>query len=75
QHGDEHSHHHAPEHADLNHEQEHHPTHAHGIATFGHAQIAELAYELWESKGRPDGTADEDWYEAARQLRARARTA
>ena len=35
-------------------------------------RIRELAYELWERAGRPDGGADEYWYEAERQLAAEA---
>ncbi len=27
-------------------------------------RIREKAYELWEARGRPDGTPAEDWYEA-----------
>lgn len=33
--------------------------------------IAELAYYLWEARGKPDGSAEEDWLEAERQLSAR----
>ena len=29
-----------------------------------HEQVAKLAYEIWENKGRPTGTAEEDWLEA-----------
>jgi hypothetical protein len=45
---------------------------AHGIAAFGHDDIAALAYELWQAKGRPEGSAQEDWFQAAEQLRARS---
>lgn len=31
-------------------------------------QIAELAYRLWTERGRPHGSAAEDWREAERQL-------
>jgi hypothetical protein len=34
--------------------------------------IAELAYQLWSSRGRPHGSEEEDWLEAERQLSARA---
>ena len=34
-------------------------------------QVAILAYELWESHGRPEGTDLEDWFRAERQLLAR----
>jgi hypothetical protein len=30
--------------------------------------IGELAYRLWEARGCPDGTAEQDWLEAERQL-------
>jgi len=32
-------------------------------------EIAALAYELWERRGRPQGDGREDWLEAERQLR------
>jgi Protein of unknown function (DUF2934) len=34
--------------------------------------IAELAYKLWDARGRPQGTEKEDWLEAERQLAAPA---
>ncbi|WP_080508042.1 DUF2934 domain-containing protein [Bryobacter aggregatus] len=43
---------------------------AHGIIPFGHQEIATLAYERWQSRGCPNGTALEDWYAASEQLRA-----
>ena len=46
----------------------------HGIAAFGHADIAKLAHELWEARGCPEGSPEEDWFRAAEQLRARAHT-
>ena len=46
----------------------------HGIAAFGHADIAALAHELWQARGCPDGSPEEDWFRAAEELRARART-
>jgi hypothetical protein len=36
--------------------------------------IAELAYQLWEARGRPHGTAELDWHEAERQLGGSAAT-
>ncbi len=44
----------------------------HGVATFGHAEIAALAHELWEARGCPEGSPDTDWLQAAHMLRARA---
>ncbi len=37
-----------------------------------HEQIARLAYELWERRGRPMGSSDEDWWRAEQELRRRA---
>jgi len=36
-----------------------------------HEDIAALAYALWEAHGGGDGGADQDWFEAERQLRSR----
>lgn len=33
------------------------------------SDIAILAYQLWEERGRPDGSSEQDWFEAERQLR------
>jgi hypothetical protein len=35
-----------------------------------HEQIAIRACELWHSRGCPEGTADQDWFEAEQELRA-----
>jgi hypothetical protein len=57
--------------------QEHERSHApheqhHGIHSFGHKEIAALAYELWQARGGPEGSADEDWHQAVKELRQRA---
>ena len=56
----------------------HHSTEAasagHGVTTFGHAEIAALAHELWVARGCPEGTPEEDWFHAVAQLRSRAHT-
>jgi hypothetical protein len=31
-------------------------------------QIAALAYAFWEQRGRPEGSADEDWFNAEAAL-------
>ena len=49
------------------------PTTGHGIATFGHDDIAALAYELWQARGCPNGSPEEDWFHAAEELRSRTR--
>jgi len=35
-------------------------------------EIAALAYSLWEARGRPEGTPEEDWFNAKRALKAKA---
>ena len=44
----------------------------HGIAIFGHDEIARLAHELWHARGCPLGSPDEDWFHAVHLLRTRA---
>lgn len=34
-----------------------------------HNQIEKLAYQLWEERGRPLGSSEEDWFQAERELR------
>jgi hypothetical protein len=39
------------------------------MSTFGSvderaAAIAELAYRLWEERGRPEGSSEDDWHKA-----------
>lgn len=53
------------------HEAHEHAAAGHALATFGHDDIAALAYELWKARGCPDGSAEEDWFHAAEQLRSR----
>jgi hypothetical protein len=36
---------------------------------FSHERCSELAYSLWRQRGCPEGSAEEDWFEAERQLR------
>lgn len=43
----------------------------HHVETFGHEDIAALARELWEARGCPEGSPDEDWFNAVKQLRSR----
>lgn len=37
-----------------------------------HQQIQQLAHDLWEAQGRPDGRSAEHWAEAERRLAADA---
>ena len=34
----------------------------------GQEDVARLAHSLWEARGCPDGSPDEDWFRAAQQL-------
>jgi hypothetical protein len=36
--------------------------------------VRELAYSLWEQRGKPEGDAERHWYEAERLLGAQPRT-
>jgi hypothetical protein len=38
---------------------------------FGHDDIATLAYALWQARGCPAGSPEEDWDHAVRKLRGR----
>jgi len=43
----------------------------HTVVQFGHDDIEKVAYELWQQRGCPFGSPEEDWHHAAAQLRAR----
>jgi hypothetical protein len=51
-------------------EEAHH--HSQGIAPFGHEEIAVLAHQLWQARGHPYGSPQQDWFQAAEKLRSRA---
>lgn len=38
-----------------------------------HEDLAIVAHGLWEARGRPDGSPEEDWFHAAQQLQVRGR--
>jgi hypothetical protein len=44
----------------------------HGIAIFGHQETAALAHKLWQARGCPQGSPEEDWFRASQELRSRA---
>jgi Protein of unknown function (DUF2934) len=31
-------------------------------------KVAVLAYEFWQARGRPQGTVEEDWFRAEREI-------
>jgi hypothetical protein len=37
----------------------------------GEQDIAAIAYELWQARGCPDGSPQEDWFQAVELLRSR----
>lgn len=55
---------HALEHSQAAHRHTQASVNRHGIATFGHREIAELAHRLWEARGRPEGAPEDDWFRA-----------
>ena len=38
-------------------------------------EIAETAYHLWRQRGCPEGSAEQDWFEALEQLRKQTNSA
>lgn len=40
-----------------------------------HRSIGELAYRLWQARGCPEGSAEQDWLDAEKQLRSAQRAA
>jgi hypothetical protein len=46
--------------------------HSQATSAFGHKDIAVLAHHLWQARGCPDGSPDEDWLNAVKELRSRA---
>jgi hypothetical protein len=60
------------EHSPETHGNGHAATAGHGITSFGHREIAALAHDLWQARGCPEGSPDEDWFHAVKALRSRA---
>ncbi len=54
------------------HEQTQLSVNRHGLVTFGHHEIEKLAYDLWNARGCPHGSPEEDWRRATELLLARA---
>ncbi len=59
-------------------EERFHGAHAHTESAaadrnrFSHDDIVALAHKLWQERGCPEGSPDEDWFHAAEQLRAKS---
>jgi hypothetical protein len=60
------------EHSQHAHEATEAVTVGYGIAAFSHGDIAVRAHELWQNRGCPSGSAEEDWFSAVEELRSRA---
>jgi hypothetical protein len=45
-----------------------HNQHDTETASMIHQRVCERAYELWEQRGCPEGSPDEDWYMAEREI-------
>ena len=39
------------------------------LAALEHERISALAYFYWQQRGCPDGSPDEDWFRAEREVR------
>ncbi len=46
------------------------PPPSEGAEAENHEKIAELAYELWQARGCPYGSPENDWFRAEEQLEA-----
>ncbi len=57
--------------ADAAHYPAQHEVRAHPSRQPGHSDIAKLAHELWVQRGRPEGSAELDWFDATERLRAK----
>jgi hypothetical protein len=44
----------------------------HQLSNTQRKQIAELAYQMWQERGRPLGSPDDDWFRAERELTERS---
>jgi hypothetical protein len=62
----------AHEHSQNAHAASHAATVGHGVVAFNHKDIAARAEELWKQRGCPEGSPDEDWFQAAKELRTHA---
>ena len=58
------------EHSPEPHVNGHAGTVGHGVASFGHDETAALALELWRARGCPEGSPEENWFDATQELRA-----
>ena len=59
----------ALEHSQRAHQQTQASAAGQATSTFGHDDVALLAHSLWEARGCPEGSPQEDWFLAAEQLR------
>ncbi len=50
------------------HTEQAHDDGAGGPGLVAHEELAMVAHELWEARGRPEGSPEEDWFRAASRL-------
>jgi hypothetical protein len=62
----------ALEHSNAGHQHSQAAAPGHAVAAFGHDEIAALAHELWQARGCPEGSPEEDWFHAVEELRSRS---
>ncbi len=60
----------AAEHNTPEQQETHGGTTGHGVLAFSHEDIAARAYSLWEARGCPEGSGEEDWFRAVKELRS-----
>jgi hypothetical protein len=61
----------ALEHSRDTHEQSDASTTGHGVIAFGHDEIEALAHKLWQARGGANGSPQDAWFEAVKELRSR----
>jgi hypothetical protein len=73
---------HPTDHEQSRHAQEHSPdadrfsshgTTGHGVAAFGHDDIAARAHQHWLARGGPEGSPWQDWFRAVEELRSESK--
>jgi hypothetical protein len=62
----------AHEHSQMAHEHSEAHVNGQGAGTSHHEDVSALAYELWVSRGRPEGSSEQDWFEAVNKIGSRS---
>jgi len=62
----------ALEHSQIAYQHTHTMWNEHELSLPEQRDIAAMAYQLWEARGRPEGSPDEDWFNARNALDSRS---